>query len=295
MYGDAVFDATRTFGGRPFKLDAHLARLRRSLRYIELNAERIIPEVREAVDKVIAQSTTEIEALGDVLVFAYVTRGVASEAMLAPGDEPAPTVIVLLRPINFAAFADLYDTDGVDLSLSLTVRHFQGAGDPRVKSTNRLAAVRGELKGLRMAQIDGRSPSDTRAWTVVFSDDGSIAEAHGANLCIVSEGTLVRPPRYEALGGISLATVCELAQSIGLETVERRINLYDIINADETLICASSFQLLPVAAIDGILLSSQREVYSRLLRLWIDLVGVDFVAQAKEKAAVTLHPEHISV
>jgi branched-chain amino acid aminotransferase len=290
IYGDAVFDATRTFGGKPFRVDAHLERFRKSLRFIEIDPEPIIPEVREAVAGVVERSQEEIADVGDVLIFWYATRGAAREVFLSPGHEPDPTVIVLLQPINFAAFAELYDT-GVDLSISLTTRHFTGANDPRVKSTNRLAAVRGELKGLRQGVADGRRPAEFRAWTIIFTDDGFVAEAHAANLCIVSEGALVRPPRYELLEGVTLDTVCKLASDLGLAVEERRLKLYDLINAEETYICTSSFQLLPVAAIDGIRLDHQgRDIYRQLLQRYTKYVDCDFVEQAQEMAARSAAP-----
>src|ERR1700760_407408 len=36
-YGDAAFDMTRTFHGRPFKLKEHVDRLYRSLRYLRID------------------------------------------------------------------------------------------------------------------------------------------------------------------------------------------------------------------------------------------------------------------
>ena len=36
-YGDAAFDMTRTFHGRPFKLQEHIERFYRSLRYLRID------------------------------------------------------------------------------------------------------------------------------------------------------------------------------------------------------------------------------------------------------------------
>jgi branched-chain amino acid aminotransferase len=184
----------------------------------------------------------------------------------------------MLKPINFAAFAPLYDA-GVDLTVSLQTRHFAGAVDARVKMTDRLALVRGELKGGRLAGLDGGVA--TRAWTIIFNDDGTLAETHGANLALVSEREIVRPPRHQALEGISLDTTARLAAEMGLATVERPITLYDVINADEVFITSTSFSILPVSAIDGIRISHKREVFRELLARWIEFVGFDFVAQAR--------------
>jgi branched-chain amino acid aminotransferase len=281
MYGDAVFDTTRTYGGTPWRLDDHLDRFRRSLRYVELDADVIVPEVREACLGCVERSGAEIADVGDVWISAVVTRGIMGGLDFDP--QPRPTVVVMLRKINFAGFAHFYERGGVDLGVSVVRGHFQGPVDARVKATNRLAAVRGELKGRRLAADD--TGEATRAWTVVFNDDGSIAEAHGANLALVADGKLVRPPRWEALEGVSLETVCELGRAIGLEVEERRIGVYDVINADETFICSTSFGVLPVIGLDGIALDAPRTVYAEILRRWVELVGFDFVTQARERAA----------
>ena len=281
-YGDAVFDTPRTFDGQVFKLDEHLARLSRSLRYTEFDADPIIDEVREAVMEVVSRSLPEIKPAGDawardVWVMPVVTRGPVAEADFL--DQDGPTVIVLLRKFSFA-YGPLYREGGVELEVSLLNRHFSGPVDPRVKAVNRLGAVLGDLKAARATKASGRR----RSASIVFSDDGSIAESEGANLGIVVGGKFVRPPRHEALEGISIETVCELVRDLGMDVEERKLTAYDIINADETFITATSYGVLPVVGIDGIPLRAAREVYPQILQAWIDLVQFDFVSQACECA-----------
>ena len=48
LYGDAVFDTTRTFGHRIFRLQAHVDRLYRSLRYLRIDPG-LAPEQMVAV------------------------------------------------------------------------------------------------------------------------------------------------------------------------------------------------------------------------------------------------------
>ena len=279
IFGDSVFDIGRTFGGKPFKLEAHLERLRRSMRFVEMDADGLMREITEATYEVLARNADEIEEAGDVFVEQIVTRGPISRA----GDDSSavrPTVIVKLRPVYFSSFASFYET-GVDLHVSMLTLPFAGPLDPRLKAANRLANTRAELKGERMRRL-GKGH-----WTLIFNADGSIAETHSANLCIVSGGRVVMQPLDEALGGISLETVAELAGAAGLDVVERRLRVYDVLNADETILTATSFSLLPVAGLDGIPLSDRREVYERLLHAWIDLVGFDFVGQGRERAGLT--------
>jgi branched-chain amino acid aminotransferase len=277
MFGDSVFDIARTFGGKPFRLDAHLDRLHRSMRYVELDPPGLFEEICAATDEVVARNESEIEALGDVLVEQIVTRGrVAGGDNVAPVVEP--TVIVKLRRISFAGYAPFYER-GVDLHVSLLTLPFAGPLDPRVKAANRLANARAELKGARAKARGGGH------WTLLFNGDGSIPETNSTNICIVEGGRLVRPPRAEALGGVSMDTLCELAAELGLEVEERRLTFYDLVNADETLMTATSFCVLPIRTVDDIPIGDARRVFPRLLDRWIELVDFDFVAQARERTA----------
>lgn len=276
IFGDAVFDGGRTFMGAPFKLEAHLQRLYRSMRYVELDADRLLPEIREATSQVLARNAADIEAAGDVFFEQIVTRGPTSP----PGsdtDQARPTVIVKVRPIPFGAFASFYES-GVDLHVSLLTLPFVGPMDPRAKAANRLAQTRAALKGERASR------ESKGHWTLIFNSDGTIAETHVSNIAAVQGERLMIPPRRLALGGISLETLCELAPTVGLQVVEQPLTTYDLLNADETLITGSSFSVLPAATIDGIKLRMGGRYYPQLLKAWTDLLGFDFVEQARQGA-----------
>ena len=276
MLGDGVYEIERTFNGAPFRLDDHLDRLRRSLKYVELDGDALVAPVREATLEVIARNENEIREVGDVWVHQIVTGGSGD---LDLGVKAQPSIVVTLRPLQFDTFGPLYDGGGIDLEVSLLTRHFAGAMDHRVKATSRGAWTRAEHKTTRANQQDPTPGQSTM--TVIFSDDGSIAEAVVANLCIVEGDRLVRPPRYDALEGVSLRTLCEIAETLGMSVEERKLGLYDFINADASFVTATSFCLLPALSIDGIRLDRDPDLYSKLLRSWIDLAEFDFVAQAQ--------------
>jgi branched-chain amino acid aminotransferase len=276
MFGDSVFDIGRTFAGEPFKLGAHLERLRRSMRYVEMDGDGLLPEIREATEEVLRRNASEIEEVGDVYYEQIITRGTISP-IGADSNRNRPTIIVKLRPVPYAAFAEYY-AKGIDLHSSLLTTSFTGPMDPRAKAANRLANTRAELKGERMRKLTGKGH-----WTVMFNNDGTVAETHGANIAIVTEGRMLIPPAHQMLNGISLETLCELAEAQGIPVEEQTLSIYDIVNADETILTATSFSLLPVVGLDGIQLRNDRTVYNRLQEAWKELVGIDFVAQAVER------------
>ena len=219
-------------------------RLARSMRYIEIDADRWATEIREATEEVVARNLEEIGSVGDVWVIQIITRGpleVAGETAFGLEDEneplSKPTIVVIVRPINFREFGLLYE-EGVSLGVSLLNRSMTGPLDPRVKSTARLAFSRAERKAARMTGAHARG---AKAWTVLFHDDGTFAEASRANLCAVAGDRIVRPPRHYALEGISLETLCELREAQGLTVEERPLSLYDLVNADEVMITSTSF------------------------------------------------------
>lgn len=277
MFGDSVFDIGRTFGGVPFKLDRHLERLCRSMRYVEMDGDGVIGEVREATEEILRRNAIAIEKVGDVYYEQIVTRGTISP-IGEDSNRNTPTIIVKLRPVPYAAFAPYYDK-GIDLHSSLLTTSFAGPMDPRAKAANRLANTRAELKGERMRRLTNRGH-----WTVMFNADGTIAETHGANIALVAADRLIVPPAHQMLGGISLETLCELAESIGMTVQERIITIYDVINADETILTATSFSLLPVNGLDGIPLRDPRTRYDQLAEAWKELVGIDFMEQALERS-----------
>src|SRR5262245_30745610 len=55
-YGDAVFDTTRTFGHRIFKLAEHVERLYRSLRYLRIDAGIPAARMVEITEEVLAKN-----------------------------------------------------------------------------------------------------------------------------------------------------------------------------------------------------------------------------------------------
>src|SRR5437879_12294841 len=54
-YGDAAFDMTRTFHGRPFRLKEHVDRLYRSLRYLRIDPG-LIPSEMVAISEQVLES-----------------------------------------------------------------------------------------------------------------------------------------------------------------------------------------------------------------------------------------------
>jgi branched-subunit amino acid aminotransferase/4-amino-4-deoxychorismate lyase len=256
-------------------VDQNLARLARSLRYMELEPEAVITTVRAAGEALIERNAVAIAELGDVLVFTIISRGTVDELS---GGEVTPTVAQFLNPIPARAVYgdDLYGR-GARLVTSLMYRDPWGAMDPRVKTISRFAYARAERK---------MSRSGSRTWVLFCDNEGNPTEVSGANLLLMTDGVVVRPPRERVLGGVNMTTFLDLAQGLGVRVEERTLTLYDYLNADEVVLTTTSVGAVRVTEIDGITLTRRGDIYDRVMPEWFDLVGCDFVSRARDRAGV---------
>ena len=86
------------------------------------------------------------------------------------------------------------------------------------------------------------------------------------------------------LRGIRRRHTIELARKAGIEVVECNLNQYDAITADEAFFTSTGFTVMPCVKVLGRALADGRPgpVTKRIIDAWCDLVGLDFIAQARQ-------------
>jgi len=87
---------------------------------------------------------------------------------------------------------------------------------------------------------------------IVLNDDGHVSEGSAENLFLVRNGKLITPSITEnILEGITRATIMQLASEVlGLEVVERRVDLTELYVADEAFFCGTGVQVAAITSID---------------------------------------------
>lgn len=263
--GDAVFDTTRTFRHRPYKLRQHLERLSRSMHFTRLDIGMSLEEIETVTLQVVERNRSLWAEPDDVWIHQVVSRG----PLRTSG---APTVVVMTEPLPFASFARFHML-GVSL-VTPGIRHTPPqCVDPRVKTVSRLNLV---LADLEVQQ------SDPDALPLLLDLAGHITEYTSGNFFIVRQGCLITPFERSSLSGIARETVLELAAEMGIPTREADITPYDACNADEAFISSTSKCILPVGRLNGIAIGSHipGPLTQRLLNTWSARVEVDIVAQA---------------
>ncbi len=75
LVGDVVFDVARTFNGKSFRMQGHIDRLYRSLKFIRIDPGLSSEEMLAISEEVIERNEHLREAVGDFTVTQFVTRG----------------------------------------------------------------------------------------------------------------------------------------------------------------------------------------------------------------------------
>lgn len=226
LFGDGVYEVIPVYGGRPFRLEAHLQRLTRSL------SEACIPAPYTD-----AEWTTLIERLvdrnggGDRSLYLQVTRGAPDLRDHAFPDGETPTVFMMISPLAPS------DPRGRRIILVDDIR-WQRCD---IKTVSLLPNVL-----LRQRALEAGADE------AVLVRDGFVTEGAASNVFIVSEGVVVTPPKSPLLlPGITRDVVVELARADGMDCREEPISLERFRSADEVWLSSSTKEIIPVTVIDG--------------------------------------------
>lgn len=270
LRGYGAFDLTRTFYGRPFRLNEHVQRLYRSLRYLDIDCGLAFDEMVALSLETLERNRHLLTERDDYWIGQRISAGVQ-----AIGDEgwehTGPNVIIECCPLPIAKRARLY-RDGIKVVTPATPRTSAKALSPRAKMNQYLNMILADNDVKRL---------DPEAWALLLDENGNLAEGEGNNIFLVCDGVLMTPRAQNILPGISRATVIEIAQNLGIEVRETDVDLYDAAIADEMFIASTSLCICPVSSFNGrkIRTSVPGPVTARLTAAYIDMAGCDFVQQ----------------
>ena len=234
LYGDGVFEGMRSYGGKVFRMQAHLDRLYESARAIHLTIPMTMEEIEAAVNK-----TLEMNGLSDGYVRLIVTRGVGNLG-LDPYLCPKASVIVIADKISLYP-TKLYD-EGMEIVTASTVRNHPAAVNPRIKSLNYLGSILAKIEGLKAGCNEA----------LMLNLNGEVAECTADNIFLVKHGELWTPPISAGiLDGITRRAVIELARESGLVVHETSLTRHDVYVADECFLTGSAAEVIPVIKVDS--------------------------------------------
>ncbi|MGC2198540.1 MAG: aminotransferase class IV [Stellaceae bacterium] len=271
LRGDAVFDMTRSFNGKPFRLTEHIARLYRSLRYLDIDPNLSPAEMAAISEDVLARNRHLLAPGEDYWLAQRISRGINP----VPGDNwdhYGPNIIVECVPLPLRERAK-YFRDGIDVVTPSLRRTPPDSLSPRAKMHQYLNLV------LADREVKAQKPE---AWAVLLDVNGNLSEGLGSNIFLVRDGNLLTPRERYVLPGVSRQAVIDLAHRLEIPCEEADIDLYDAYTADECFLTSTSLCMCGVRSLNGRGFAAGKvpgPITHKLIDAYKELVGCDFVAQ----------------
>jgi branched-chain amino acid aminotransferase len=268
--GDGVYDVTRTFGHKPFRLREHTERLFRSLQYTRIDCGMSLEEMEKTTLEVLERNRALLHANEDLALWQVVSRGVRSST----GNRVVggATVTVYSVIVNFPEFASFY-VEGAPIVIPSTRRIPPECLESKAKITNKM--------NHNMASFEAKQV-DPRAIPLMLDIDGNLSETSAHNFFLVVNGRLCTPSDRNVLGGITKQAIFGLAKQLGIEIAEGNFTPYDLYTAEEAFLASTSPTFVPVRTVNGARIGkgAPGPITLRLIGAWNKMVGMDIVDQA---------------
>ena len=277
MFGDMVFEMTRSFKQKPYRLRNHLERLYASMKYARIDCGLSIEQMESATEETIERNLPALEGL-DYQIMHNVTRGALPlyDTLVTEGLRPIVTINVIPLVRHIGGTAHDYERGAhfvVTPQQSVPARYI----DPKAKNRSRIYYQLANLQAQRM---------EKGANALLTDEHGFITEGTGNNVFIVVAGEILTPRPHDILRGISRQACMELAGKLDVPVSEANIEPYDVREADEAWYTATTICMVPITRFDFQPVGSGRPgpIFGRLINAWSEEVGVDIPAQAREYA-----------
>ena len=250
QFGDAVYEVVRYYGGKPFRLDRHFARLQRSADGIMMPPPPLA-EIEEAMTTLVRRQN-----LADASVYVQVTRDCGPRSHALPAS-PCPFVIVIAREVPLAR--PRKPINAVTVSDD---RWSKGYLKTTMLLPNTIAREIARRRGAQDA---------------IFVRDGFVMESSASNFFAVVDGKLVTAPLSNyILGGITREVVLELAAAEGIPHAEEPLPAWKLDGATEAFLSGTLSEVTAITEIDGRKVGDGRPgpVFERIAAAFDRLLGI---------------------
>ena len=273
VQGVTVAEQLRTFGGKLFRLEMHLARLARSLEIVGVDPGLPLAEFGRIATDLVDQNRRLIDPADDLNVTMFVTPGPYG-AYSAVAGYSGPTVGTHAQPLPFGHWAEKYRT-GESLIVSDVMQVPLRCWPAELKCRSRMHYY------LADRQARQKEPG---ARALLLDEWGFVTEASTANVLVYYRGQgLISPPKDRILPGVTVAVIEELAGQLGIPFANRELTVQEFGRAEEALLCSTSPCVLSVTRLNGQPIGDGRPgpISQKLREAWSQMVGFDIELQAR--------------
>lgn len=275
MFGDMVFEMTRSFNGEHFKLKEHIDRLFMGLKILRIELPESKEDVYNLCIKTAQMNQDAFNEDDEHRLLIDVSRGVLGIYEGINGIHRGYNLIIADFPLKWTVqgMGKLFSTgiNNVITNQKVIPAHLM---DPKIKNRSRLFYL--------MANIEASLFKGENNWPLMLDTDGYITEGSGDNFFIVKNNTVISPEGRNMLRGISRDYIMkDLCKTLDINVIEKNIEPYDVYEADEAFISATPFCMLPVTSLNSLKIGDGKpgKVFNKLIRLWSKNTGVDIIKQ----------------
>jgi branched-chain amino acid aminotransferase len=277
MFGDMVFEMTRSFNGKQFKLKEHIERLYVGISILRIPINISKEEMEKACYETIEANKPFFSDSDEHRLLIDVSRGLLGIYENIEGLRKGPNVLIADFPLKWtvSSMGHLFDT-GINAVITSQRAIPASLMDPKIKNRSRIFYL--------MANIEASQFEGENNWALLLDTDGFIAEGTGDNFFIIKNGVIYTPEGRNILRGISRQYIIdELAPELDIKVIEKNIEPYDVYTADEAFMTGTPFCMLPVTSLNGIKVGDGEvgPIFTRILNKWSMNVNVDIKEQIK--------------
>lgn len=276
MFGDMVFEMTRSFNKKQFKLKEHLERLLYGIKIYRIPLDLHLKDLEKICLETIKKNEKFFEKTDEHRLMINISRGPLGIYSPVFDNKIEPTVVVADFPLKWTVsnMAHLYD-EGINAVLVNQRAIPSHLMDPKIKNRSRVF--------YQMANIEASMFKGKNNWALMMDLDGFIAEGSGDNFFIVKDNTVITPEGRNCLVGVSRNYIFEICKQLKIKCIEKNIEPYDIYTADEAFMTGTPFCALPVFKFNGLNVGDGKFglITKKIIKKWSSNVGVDIIKQIK--------------
>ncbi len=269
LFGDSIYEVTRTYDKIPFILEAHLERLEKSANILGIqltySREHLNQEIRKTLNQFWSTSSKE------AYIRLIVTRG-EGDLSLAASGKMKNNYIILVRAQE--ENPSEWNDSGVSFIIADNRKTPKQTIDPNCKSGNHLPHV----MALHQAKSEGAFDA------IMLNQEGFVTEGTSNNIWIIKDNKIITPPlRSGILEGLTRKSLLEIIKKKSLTINETLFYPEQAYDADECFFTSSTRELVPIVQIDKNLIGNglPGPIYKRLHQYYHDFIN-DYTISQKQ-------------
>lgn len=230
LFGDAVYEVIRLYGGKLWMYDRHMNRLETGLKALRIGGVDI------NVLKTRIEQTVRNSGIAEALVYIQVTRGVAKRAHHYP-EKIEPNQLIYVE--HFEDPCKQMRETGVKV-MSYHDYRWQ-------RNDLKVTSLMANCMAAQVAHENGCIE------VVQIGSDGYVTEGSHTSIFAVKDGKiLVSPSSSQVLPGITKQQILELSAATNIGLNETRVKKDELKDVDEMFLTGTPEEIVPIVRVDDL-------------------------------------------